>query len=614
MSSFVPRFSLNSKANVYALMLAAAAYAALSLIVQILLPQYFGTELSPIEGAMWVAIIAGMVATSFRIAECHRGSRMLRYWLLAGGAILAIAILQSEDWTVDTFFSAIDTKATRHLEYLGNATLAIILAAGVVILARLPRDHVWLRRGLLATVAFQVIAILAEAIEHHFRHSLPQAHDYAFALQLAQLLCIEFFVVAVAVSGRARASSRPVFGETEVGARARYDFDHYGLLSRYSHPPVKIAYYPLLQGMAVALVSAWLLVKAGPRVKSFSGVGYFRQLVEMLGLWYSHGIDPPSYFQLEFYKPERRSHADEYLTRFETKNGLFGALNKMRPQPFGTTELGHKKVFDDLCTEHNIPHPRLLMTVENGSATLLAPPESLQTSLFCKMEKGMGAIGTQMFRYNAPDHYIDESGKSHDLSGMIEEITKESEGKLMIVQPWLRNHPDIADLAKDSLITFRVVTCLNAHGEPEITMAMLRVLAKLEPDWTDALDEEYAAPMDLETGQLGLFTGDNMATSPLRYEIQPLTGAQVAGRIVKGWPELRDVALRAHRAVRHRAAVGWDIALTPEGPMVLEGNNNFDVMFLQRVHDVGIGQTRLGVLLAHQLDLLIAGRKDVWAV
>ncbi|MFT3986708.1 sugar-transfer associated ATP-grasp domain-containing protein [Aestuariivirga sp.] len=196
---------------------------------------------------------------------------------------------------------------------------------------------------------------------------------------------------------------------------------------------------------------------------------------------------------------------------------------------------------------------------------------------------------------------------------MIAEITRELEGKLMIVQPWLRNHSDIADLAKDSLITFRVVTCLNAHGDPEATMAMLRVLAKLEPDWANALDEEYAAPIELETGRLGLFTGDNMATSTLRYDVQPITGAQVAGRIVKEWPAVRDIALRAHRAIRHRAAIGWDIALTPEGPMVLEGNNNFDVMFLQRVHDVGIGRTRLGVLLAHQFDLLIAGRKDVWA-
>ncbi|MFT3986707.1 hypothetical protein [Aestuariivirga sp.] len=411
MSRYSSSLSINSKANVYALMLAAAAYAALSLTVQILLPQYFGTELSPIEGAMWVAIIGGMVATSFRIAQCSRDSRMFRYWLLAGGAILSIAILQCEDWTMDIFFSAIDTKTTRHLEYLGNATLAIILAAGVIILARLPRDYVWLRRALLAAVAFQIVAIVAEIIEHHFRRSPPQGYDYAFALQMAQLLCIEFFVVAVAVSGRGNAASVKAFAETEIGARARYDSERFGLLTRHAYPPIALAYYPILQDVAIAVVIGWLLTKAGPRVRSMAGVSYIRQARDMFSLWYRQRIDPPSYYQLEFYTPERRAHADEYLTRFETKNGLFGAINKMRPQPFDQTELGHKKMFDDVCTEHDIPHPRILMTVENGKANLLAPPDELRRNLFCKRERGMGAIGTQMFRYRSPDCYVDEAGE-----------------------------------------------------------------------------------------------------------------------------------------------------------------------------------------------------------
>jgi len=42
-----------------------------------------------------------------------------------------------------------------------------------------------------------------------------------------------------------------------------------------------------------------------------------------------------------------------------------------------------------------------------------------------------------------------------------------------------------------------------------------------------------------------------------------------------------------------RMLVGWDIALTPEGPVVLEGNSYPDVHFLQRVHQQPIGMSPL---------------------
>jgi Sugar-transfer associated ATP-grasp len=103
---------------------------------------------------------------------------------------------------------------------------------------------------------------------------------------------------------------------------------------------------------------------------------------------------------------------------------------------------------------------------------------------------------------------------------------------------------------------------------------------------------------------MGPFTGDNMRTSYLRYDTHLVTGAAIKGRKIEEWPALRDVALAAHRAFPHRILVGWDIALTDAGPVVLEGNTNLDVMFLQRVHDAPASKSRFGVLLNHHLKLL----------
>ena len=52
--------------------------------------------------------------------------------------------------------------------------------------------------------------------------------------------------------------------------------------------------------------------------------------------------------------------------------------------------------------------------------------------------------------------------------------------------------------------------------------------------------------------------------------------------------------------------VGWDIALTTEGPVVLEGNSFTDVLVPQRVFRMPLGHMRLGELLDFHLDRLEA--------
>jgi hypothetical protein len=85
------------------------------------------------------------------------------------------------------------------------------------------------------------------------------------------------------------------------------------------------------------------------------------------------------------------------------------------------------------------------------------------------------------------------------------------------------------------------------------------------------------------------------------WDIHPKTGAQVTGRIISGWPAVAALAVAGHREFSSWAVIGWDLAWTPEGPVLIEGNADPDTHYLQRVHRQMLGQSPLAPLLRYHL-------------
>jgi hypothetical protein len=206
-----------------------------------------------------------------------------------------------------------------------------------------------------------------------------------------------------------------------------------------------------------------------------------------------------------------------------------------------------------------------------------------------------------LIRYLGDDRYRYQK-RELSLAQLIEQLTQQSKIDDLIVLPRLVNHPAIAGLAEETLMAVRVFTCIDERGEPEVVMAMLRILGKLEPRWKSLT--EWAAPIDLATGRLGLLTGDVPESFTIRAAKHPRTGHQVEGLLLPYWKDVHAAALAAHKMANDRFIVGWDIAVTPTGPVILEGNALPDFTFPQRVHRQPFGESRLGQLLHHHLDTL----------
>jgi hypothetical protein len=108
-----------------------------------------------------------------------------------------------------------------------------------------------------------------------------------------------------------------------------------------------------------------------------------------------------------------------------------------------------------------------------------------------------------------------------------------------------------------------------------------------------------AAPVDLETGRVG----KAVAKDPRRgsFAAHPDSGGAIEGIVVPCWEEACALATRAHGAFPWLPTVGWDVVVTPGGPIVLEANPNWCVELAQIPSGRPLGETAYpAVYLAHR--------------
>jgi hypothetical protein len=390
-----------------------------------------------------------------------------------------------------------------------------------------------------------------------------------------------------------------------LGVRARADFRRYIAHGRLRGRFTPRAYVAVARPVMFLVRIAWCLGKFGRGIAS-SGRPLPAQAADMLCLGWRKGIDPILYPTLELYRPERADWADHALSRFEVGCGLMRRLHKTRPKAHGVrVSLGDKLAFHGCCRAYGLPTPPILVHAQGGTLAWLEARQErdLDRDLFIKPRQWRGARKAMWLRRVAPYTWQTKSGEVWPLEDLLDYLRRESKARDLLVQPMLENDASIADMADQSLIAIRVITCLDASGTPVMTHAMLRVLSKLEPRWHSK--REHAACIDLMSGRLGAMCNDKDLWPGCWSDHHPVTGAPVAGRVLTDWPDVRALAIGAHRVFSDRMLVGWDIALTPTGPVILEGNSYPDVHFLQRVHEQPIGMSALGPLLRQALDLAL---------
>lgn len=245
-----------------------------------------------------------------------------------------------------------------------------------------------------------------------------------------------------------------------------------------------------------------------------------------------------------------------------------------------TAVLRDKYFFSLIAQTLGHPSPRTLALMGPLGVDLLNPrrplsyeglvSQSLPLDGFAKPIGGAQGAGAFALRIEGGQAWVDgEPAGPADVGGRVD-------GRYLL-QERVEQHPALAALHPASLNTVRLVTVLrDGHAEPVV--ACLRVGAR------GALVDNWAAGglivgLDIETGAL---FGKGIRKPPAVgggavFDRHPDTGVQFDGYALPYVPAALDLARRFHRDMGGPRSIGWDLAFTPTGPCIIEGNSHWNL-------------------------------------
>ncbi len=363
---------------------------------------------------------------------------------------------------------------------------------------------------------------------------------------------------------------------------------HTSLQERYRllAAPLRAALYGVaVFGYPLAVAEATLSTCRRLRLQNEGGG--LAEALRMYALALLRNVPPVEYALYNFQDAARRASSGDYL--YWTDTPALQRLNRLRGA--ANEDVQDKARFAALCQEAHLPHVAILAEIKEGRQVSGMPLDALPgPELWVKPTAGSAAAGASRWSVEGQETY--RSG--------AEVLSREKwEARLLtidcIVQERITNHPGLRAISNGAAVVLRLTTVADRAG----AVTLIGAGAGLPYGSQESTTGGVACTLSLDSGSI---------VSALGHRNQPLpehpdTGQPLHGFVIPLWQQCCALVLRAHREAFARfATLGWDVVITPEGPLLLEANSGWNPIGLQ-YHFGPVGRSAIGAIIADELEL-----------
>lgn len=286
-------------------------------------------------------------------------------------------------------------------------------------------------------------------------------------------------------------------------------------------------------------------------------------------------FSPKDYYAFEFYKKGKS---------WEEKS-RYVAVGGSRYWPFETNQLkytitlSNKYLQKQLFGGLGLPTPRLITTLGpgfeiEGEQPFFAFLDALDRDVVVKSTSSAG--GSSVWVVGKRDGRLHSANRPCTQEQLWSELSRRME-RGYLIEERVRNTGILARLNPDCLNTFRVVTIKTRDGRWHCAATSVKIGAAGAVVDNNArggvqlnLDAQGKPYSAYDFGACELITHDEN------------TGMDLLNLQFEGFHEVVALALTASRKLHVLGTIGWDIAFTDQGPMIIEGNSSWGCSSLQR--------------------------------
>lgn len=308
----------------------------------------------------------------------------------------------------------------------------------------------------------------------------------------------------------------------------------------------------------------------GQRIQVLTGISEIEQQQAIRHWAKAWCIDPFLAYEWGLYRPD----ADALAKVYPAQNAAFHVLMNRQT---GASRADHrlladKRALTETLTRFGLPMPEI-DTCSRGDWRDLEMALLRHPALFSKQRSGSRGEGA--FAVWRTDTGL--AGQSHERGDLIDSAAVQKAWKTLadtgdiLIQPLLRNHPALAPaVSSAAVITLRLVT--------------RQVDQRAVPFWTCLQVPEPPLKVYEDSGvwpfPVNPLTGTVSQTDTGTWPEQWLTRYEQVWQIVSAqtlpfWPQILADSLKAHQVMPRLWAIAWDWVITPEGPVLLEGNSGW---------------------------------------
>lgn len=283
-----------------------------------------------------------------------------------------------------------------------------------------------------------------------------------------------------------------------------------------------------------------------------SGRSHFSLLVDSLVASLEFNVSPLEYFQFRFYMLNNEIRRTYAGTGFMYEYQL-----KMNP-PNARNVLSDKIKFL-LKYQEYVKHDFVtLEDLENDLIGLNLGSMNKSGKVVLKDSNGQCGKGIVVLEENKVD------------KDFLVRKLKESGNNF--AEEFIVQHSSLMNLSPSGLNTVRIITQLDKNKDVIMLAARLRITVNSKVDNLAA--GNIAAPINLQTGEvIGPAVYSDITKEDVN--IHPVTGMKIDGFQIPFWDETIDMVRRAALVDVGNKSIGWDVAITENGPELVEGNHDW---------------------------------------